>query len=94
VVTELRCDYCSQVFRLQDGGASFEGKAACVSCEQHLNRDVVLPTMGKNRPTLVEQCEVAGDRSETQKPTWAGPMPFPPPQAQDEEECDLVSLAN
>lgn len=43
--TELTCDYCHRAFSLKAGGASFGGKAACMACEQRLNRDVVLPAM-------------------------------------------------
>lgn len=50
--TVLTCDYCHNSFCLQDGGAAFESKAACINCEQRLNRDVVLPAIGQMRPHL------------------------------------------
>jgi len=56
---ELQCQYCGRIFHLQDGGACFEGKAACPQCEQHLNRDVVLPAVGKHR---IGTCSAAGAR--------------------------------
>ncbi len=68
---ELHCEYCGNLFRLQQGGASFEGKAACANCEQHLNRDVVLPAVGKNRPHLYKVCEVAAGPDHPKRPAWA-----------------------
>jgi hypothetical protein len=52
--TSLRCDYCGDSFQLQDGGALFEGKAACTNCEQHLNRDIVLPAVSRSRPVAFD----------------------------------------
>jgi hypothetical protein len=67
---ELHCQYCGNIFRLHQGGASFEGKAACANCEQHLNRDVVLPAVGKNRPHLYKVCEVAAGPDHPKRPAW------------------------
>jgi hypothetical protein len=68
---ELHCQYCSRVFRLQDGGASFEGNAACSNCEQRLNRDVVLPAVGKNRPHMYQVCDAAQGPEQPKRPAWA-----------------------
>jgi len=67
---ELHCAYCSRLFHLNEGGASFEGKAACVNCEQHLNRDVVLPAVAKHRPHLYEVCDVAEGPDQPKRPGW------------------------
>lgn len=67
---ELRCHYCHRQFRLQEGGASFEGIAACPDCEQRLNRDVVLPAVAKHRPHVYQVCDEASRPDHPKKPTW------------------------
>jgi hypothetical protein len=57
--TELNCRYCNQVFRLSQGGASFEGSAACWRCEPQLNRDLVLPAVSKQRGSAYPAVDVA-----------------------------------
>ncbi len=56
--TEYSCSYCGKSFRLQQGGALFDGQAACMCCEQHLNRDVVLPAINQARPLAIEPDDV------------------------------------
>lgn len=68
--TEFRCHYCHRVFRLQEGGASFEGIAACPDCEQQLNRDVVLPAVAKHRQRVYQACEAAPSPDHPKKPPW------------------------
>jgi hypothetical protein len=65
--TELECQYCHQTFRLQDGGALFEGKAACMFCEQKLNRDVVLPTVSSIRSRPARVTEAVESRQEWER---------------------------
>ncbi len=57
----LTCHYCASEFTLEHGGACFEGTAACRFCEQHLNRDLVLPAIDRMaRANLYQVCEVNG----------------------------------
>ena len=63
ITTELNCNYCGKRFHLEDGGALFEGKAACGNCEQHLNRDIVLPTMNRPRLSLLDASASGAERA-------------------------------
>jgi hypothetical protein len=78
---ELTCEYCGRVFRLQEGGASFEGKAACNCCEQRLNCDVVLPTLSRHRPHLYQVCDLGTGPENAKRPAWTNerrrPRPVP-----------------
>ena len=78
---ELVCEYCGRVFRLQEGGASFEGKAACNCCEQRLNCDVVLPTLSRHRPHLYQVCDLGTGPENAKRPAWTNerrrPRPVP-----------------
>lgn len=72
----LTCQYCGTIFTLQNGGATFEGKCACLRCEPHLNRDVVLPTLNRQaRPTLLQVCEIGREPDPTQQRPVVGPLP-------------------
>ncbi len=96
--TELHCRYCNRVFRLQEGGASFEGNAACSDCEQRLNQDLVLPAVSRHRPHIYQVCEVAEGPDRPKRPAWARkrlPENLPhasPTEPGEDEDIELVPL--
>lgn len=91
---ELHCRYCNRVFKLQEGGACFEGNAACSSCEQRLNRDLVLPAVSKHRPHLYHVCDVAEGPEDPKRPAWARKRGEPgrAPRDKDADRTGTTSL--